>query len=696
MTVMIGELKAAIRDAAARGATFRICGADITIDGLRTIPDPIARARHSGFLYSWLAGDEDDNEALAFCRTLDVEPVLVETLEEALVAVKTMTPAAFVGLDIETAPRREYAKPRQPIAINTDGSLSAAQPSPHDDPAGLDPHLARIASLQLYAGGKYSYVFRGEALRLMLGSKWLRQQHLVAHNAGFEIKFLRHHTKPVEGVTTGHPIECTLQAAGLVIGVGFDGEKRRLDRVAPPILGLDPPKALQTSDWGAPRLSRGQLAYAASDAALAWRLWPKLKLAIDTRGRSVAYQLQRDVIPAIADMELRGLGIDLPEHAQQVEEWSRRLANARREYVELTGNAPPSKMAEVRDWLAEVAGERLATWPKTKGGELSIERKYLKWLILSGVESVKPVLAMLAMEKLIANFGPKLTARVSPATGRLHCHYHIGAAKSGRFTSSKPNLQQLPNARAPEFRRCIVAAPGHVLVSGDWTQVELRAAAWLAKDRALTRIYEEGRDLHRETAAAIARLPYEAITDAQRRNAKPVNFGAIYGIGPTTLAEDAFDNYAIEITEAEARQALDRFFQIYSGYNNWRWEHWRRVKASGRVIVPGSGRVVEGAWEPEGRVRFPQACNIPIQGLCADAMLRAIALLFRRLRPLPGGMVACLHDEIVLEVPEDDADRAKAVLERSMTESFAVTFPGAPTRDVVSAGVGRNWMEAKG
>jgi DNA polymerase I-like protein with 3'-5' exonuclease and polymerase domains len=668
---------------------------DITIDGLHTIPDPIARARHSGFLYSWLAGDEDDNEALAFCQTLDVEPVLVETLEEALVAKKAMSPAAFVGLDIETAPRREYAKPRRPIVINTDGSLSAAQPS-HNDPAGLDPHLAKIASLLLYAGGKRSFVFRGEALRLMLGSRWLRQQHLVAHNAGFEIAFLRHHTKPVEGVTTGYPIECTLQAAGLVIGVGMAGEKRSLASAAAKVLGLDPPKALQTSDWGAPRLSRGQLAYAASDAVLAWRLWPKLKLAIDARGRSVAYQLQREVIPAIADMELRGLGIDLPEHARQVEDWSRRLASARREYVELTGNAPPSKPAEVREWLAEVAGERLATWPKTDSGELSIARKYLKRLTLSGVESVRPVLAMLAMEKLIANFGPKLAAGVSPATGRLHCRYNIGAAKAGRFTSSSPNLQQLPNARAPEFRRCIVAAPGHVLVSSDWNQVELRAAAWLAKDRALTRIYEEGRDLHRETAAAIARVPYELITDAQRRHAKPVNFGAIYGIGPTTLAEDAFDNYAIEITEAEAKQALDRFFQTYHDYNQWRWEHWRRVKAAGRVIVPGSGRVVEGAWEPEGRVRFPQACNISIQGLCADAMLRAIALLFRRLRALHAGMVACLHDEIVVEVTEDDADRAKAALEQSMTEAFAVTFPGAPTRGVVTDGVGRNWMEAKG
>jgi DNA polymerase I-like protein with 3'-5' exonuclease and polymerase domains len=688
----VTEFREAMRLSVAIGCKFWVNGADVDIDGISLIPEAIEKARQSGYLYSWLGADDADREAITFCRQLDVEPVLVKAREQAIAAVKEMSGAAHLGADIETTPKREFAKPRRPIAINGDGSLGAIQRK-HHDKAGLDPHRAEIASLQLYGGGSKCFVFRGEALRLMLGSRWLREQRIVCHNSSFELAFLRHHTTPIEGVK-GLPIECTLQGGGLVIGVGHGGEKRSLANVASAILNLNPPKALQSSAWGAPRLSPGQIAYAASDAVLAWRLWPKLNAAITARRCTLAYQLQRNAIPAVADMGLRGLGFDCNKHALQVDGWSRQLSDARHQFVEMAGRAPPSKPAEVRELITGVAGDLLPNWPRSKKtGELSIKGSHLKRLITAGVAGARPLIAMLAMQKLLSTFGPKLADSVSPATGRIHCSYNIGGSKAGRFSAEKPNLQQLPASRAPEFRRCIVAAPGNVLISCDWNQVEMRAAAWLSKDQALTRVYAEGRDLHSETASAIARVLPGLVTPAQRQAAKPVNYGAIYGIGPVTLAEDAFDNYGIEMTEPEAKGALVRFFETYRGYDKWRWDHWRLVKLNKRVVVPVSGRTVEGAWEPEGRVRFPQACNIPIQGMCADAMLRAIALMGRR---LPGAMVACLHDEILLEVSEGDADRAKVALEEVMVEAFSMTFPGAPTNGVAKAGVGKDWLEAKG
>src|SRR5215472_16179095 len=239
---------------------------------------------------------------------------------------------------------------------------------------------------------------------------------------------------------------------------------------------------------------------------------------------------------------------------------------------------------------------------------------------------MREVLDMQALQQLISNFGPKLAGFVSPATGRIHCAYNLAAAKSGRFSASKPNLQQLPSVKAPDFRRCIVPAKGYVFVGCDWNQVEMRAAAWLSSCSVLTAVYaaDPVRDFHRETASAIAHVPYGLVTAAQRQSAKPVNFGAIYGIGAVMLSEDAFDNYGILMTEAEAQLALDAFFATYYGFNRWRWDHWMQCKATGRVVVPGSGRAVEAAWEYGGQLRLTQCCNLPISGRCADTKLLAI------------------------------------------------------------------------
>jgi len=119
------------------------------------------------------------------------------------------------------------------------------------------------------------------------------------------------------------------------------------------------------------------------------------------------------------------------------------------------------------------------------------------------------VLELLAKTKLLSTFGPQLTEFINPVTNRLHCHYNIAGTKAGRFSASRPNLQQLPSAKAPAFKACIVASPGYVLVGGDWSQIEMRAAACISGDTTLTAIYEQGRDLHTETAALIANVPID-------------------------------------------------------------------------------------------------------------------------------------------------------------------------------------------
>jgi DNA polymerase I-like protein with 3'-5' exonuclease and polymerase domains len=657
------------------------------------IPDELRERLPARLLWQYLGGVWTDLQALEFGEKLGAETVVVRDEAGVRAAAKALDKAAYIGIDIETT--ADERPP--PIKINKDGSVAERQDKP--GPGALDPHRARIATLQLYGGGDKAYVFVDKALQFLLGSHWLRQQHLVAHNAGFELKFLRKHAPQptlIPAKSRHFPMECTMQATGLLQGVW----RRGLDDACKATFDITPPKDLQTSCWGAKRLSDGQVAYATSDAILTWRLWREMLPKMRREGLCSlpnpsspprAYELQRDVLTPVAAMELRGLGFAREIHAAQVDAWSHELALKRREFADIAGRPPPSKQAEVREWLVGHADD-LDKWPKTKTGLLSTAREHVVRLILKGIPTVKPLLAIMALEKLLENFGPELAEHINPMTGRIHASYKVSGAKSGRFTSSDPNLQQLPSARAPDFRRVIVAAPGNLFVCGDYSQIELRAAAWLYDDPALTKVFADGLDLHRETAAAIAGVPISAVTPEQRAAAKAVNFGSIYGIGAESLAVSAFADYGIEMSVAEAQAALDRFFGRFRVLYQGRFKHWDRVKAENLVRI-GVGRLVKAQWEPEGRIRFAQSCNLGVQGSAADVMLRAIIGLHRR---MPGVMVCTVHDELLLEVPEEKAEAAARMLEEVMTEAFVKTFPKAPTLGLVDVHCGRDWKEAKG
>ena len=639
-----GRVSKAVREASALGAKFRIAGGGVAIDDGATLPQTLrcelVELSSSRLLRAFLTGGDDPGiAAVVFADRLGVQRVLVETRHQACRAIRQLLcdirdHAGHVGLDIETAPR--LGAPRPHVQFTKD-TIPSERKVAWDNKEGLNPYHADIATLQLYAGGECAFLFHCEALKIVIGSHWLRRQHLVIHNAGFETAFLMHHSRVYcrpAGRRNGGRIECTMQAQGLLRGVGYHGEGRNLEKAAKDFLGLDVPKELQTSDWDAPVLSQGQIAYACTDAISAWRLWPLMSAELRAKKRGAAYELQRGAIPAVAEMELRGIGIDREAHAATTRRWAEELAEARHSYQDLTGEAPPSKPADVQAWIErELAGDpdRLARWPRTSTGLLSTQTAHLRRL--ADIDSARPILAIKAKEQLLQNFGAKLIGRISPITGRLHAHYNIAGTKSGRFSANNPNLQQLPGPRAPEFKHCIVADPGNLLVGCDYNQIEMRAAAWLYGDRALTAVYAERRDLHAETAAHIVGTSPDRVTPAQRQAAKPVNFGAIFGQGAAGLREYAFANYGVEMTLQEGQNSLDRFFDTYRQLKGGLRRNYDICKARGYIEI-GCGRVVEIEWETDvgGQLLYTRCCNLPIQGICADAILRAITLTYYRLK----------------------------------------------------------------
>jgi DNA polymerase-1 len=500
---------------------------------------------------------------------------------------------------------------------------------------------------------------------------------LVCHNAAFELAFLAK-----RGI---YPqAQCTMQAAGLLLGV----RRRSLAESCSAFLGVEVPKAHQTSDWSALTLSRGQLAYAAADTVLCRRLWEKTARELKAKGRDQAYRLQRDCLPAAAAMELRGIALDLDAHAAVCDAWARDLANARHAWVEATGTPPPSKPADAARYLEQaLPSAAVSRWPRTSMGELSTATEQLERV--AHLPAIRPLLRIKKAEKLLSAFGPKLRRLVNPETGRLQPHYNVAGSKAGRWTACDPNIQQQP--KDADTRRIIVAAPGNVLVGVDYSQMELRAAAWISRDAELTRAYEQGLDVHVQTAAAINGIDPEAVTKEQRAAAKAVNFGSIYGMSAKGLAAAAWSGYGIELAEADAKAALDRFFDKYSGLRQWMRSHANKCKRARRVVI-GAGRVVENAWEGKYGLGYPQMCNLPVQGICADCMMRAIALVHAE---VPGVLVAMVHDELLAEVPEDDADAAAATLKSCLHHAFVDTFPGAPTLGLVDGHVGASWAELK-
>ena len=299
--------------------------------------------------------------------------------------------------------------------------------------------------------------------------------------------------------------------------------------------------------------------------------------------------------------------------------------------------------------------------------------------------------------------GTSCSTRINPQTGRLHGSFQLAKAKSGRFSSSNPNMQNIPKSEL--IRSVFVAAPGKQLVVADYSQLELRVMAHIANDEVMTEAYRKGLDLHAVTAAGMLGLKPDEFDTEQpahkeaRQKAKAVNFGVIFGSGPSGLREFARDAYNLKITMEEARAVIDRFLATYPGVARWQREQEARTRQTRTVSTKG-GRVYRFAWEPRGEYSRNLALNLPIQGTAAEIAVEALIRIDARLRAaLPGKaqLVLQVHDEFVVEAEDDEAvvSATKSIVEEAMIAAFEALLPGAPTKGLVTAHSGPNWAAAK-
>jgi DNA polymerase-1 len=649
-----------------------------------------------------------------------VRVVYVAEAPQAKRLVKGMLQSGLLTIDIETAPHKAEAK-RTAALSHTIAQITGAAAAlkklkapaaetlmllaarkrlmmelKYAKTAGLDPRRSRIRLLQVYDGGDEVLVIdldytRHGVLKLIDGVD------IVAHNVAFELAYLER-----EDVAP-RSIRCTMQATRLMLGEYNAG----LSRAAEAFLDLRLDKTLQTSDWNAPKLTREQIEYAGVDAVVTHRIAEKILPALGVQ--RAAYIIQMDATPAVVRMEARGFKLDLSTHRWLIEELKYEREQAQQRYREACAADGHASLAHTVPTTPKLKGElltalltsdELAQWRRTeKSGALSTKRSELK-----RAAHYPPIMALSKLsrlDKLLSSFGENLSVLISPVTHRVHAHYKVSSTVAGRASCAAPNLQQIPRGRS--FRSLFIPEPGNLIVVADYASMELRAAAHISGDKGMRRAFEQGLDLHRITAARMTGKAPADVTDEERAGGKAVNFGGIYGQGAQGLVYSAWEQFdlALELTEA---QALVRAFEdAYPEFVQWRRDHYAECDFRGTVLIgkdaaKGIGRIYPKERVPLGQSYFTRCCNLPVQGACADASMLALTYADERLfaAGIEGGPVAWLHDEIVLEVRKDQAERAARILSQAMLDGFAETFPGAPLFGLVEPKIGGNWAEAKG
>ncbi len=438
--------------------------------------------------------------------------------------------------------------------------------------------------------------------------------------------------------------------------------------------------------------------YAAEDADVTLRLWELFRPQLHRARVTTVYEtLERPLVPVLAGMEMAGITVDRDVLARMSNAFSQKLAQLEDEIhgiaAEKFNVGSPKQLGEVLfDRLGVPGGEKGKTGAYATGADVLED--------ITTLEDSQPRAALLAarvldwrqIAKLKSTYTDALQQAINPDTGRVHTSYSIAGANTGRLASTDPNLQNIP-VRTEEGRRireAFVAPPGRMLVSLDYSQIELRILAHIADIPALKQAFRDGLDIHAMTASEMFNVPLDQMTGEIRRRAKAINFGVIYGISGFGLARN------LRIPRAEAQAFIDRYFERFPGIRAYMDDTIAFAKANGYVQTL-FGRKIHtpeiSAKGPGAGFARRAAINAPIQGTAADVIRRAMVRMPSALGDIDARMLLQVHDELLFEVAEDQVDRLIAVA-REVMEDANLPAVALTVRLVVEAGKGRNWAEA--
>ncbi len=415
-------------------------------------------------------------------------------------------------------------------------------------------------------------------------------------------------------------------------------------------------------------------------------LWPKL--AQDERLRAI-YELEIATSEVLFTIERQGVLIDADRLRQQSHDLGQRILALEQQAHELAGQpfnlGSPKQIGEI--FFTKLG---LPVVKKTATGAPSTDEEVLEKLAEDYPLPAR-ILEHRSLSKLKGTYTDKLPLMVDAASGRVHTHYAQAVAVTGRLSSNDPNLQNIPvrTADGRRIREAFVAAPGHVIVSADYSQIELRIMAHLSGDEALLKAFTEGLDVHRATAAEVFSVEAEQVSSEQRRYAKVINFGLIYGMSSFGLARN------LGIDNTAAKNYIDRYFERYPGVRRYMDDTVAFARANGYVETVFGRRLylpeINGGNGPRKKAAERQAINAPMQGTAADLIKKSMVAVQDVLEKEQRAtrMVMQVHDELVFEVPEAELDWVRAEVPRLMAGVAELKVPL-----LAEVGVGPNWEQA--
>jgi len=510
----------------------------------------------------------------------------------------------------------------------------------------------------------------------------------LGQHAKYDINILSHYGIAVQGLKHDSMLESYVLNA--------TATRHDMDSLARKYLGYDTVKYEEVAGKGARQIPFSQVdldtacRYAAEDADITWRLhhalWPKLRM--EPGLRAVYEDIEIPLVPVLAEMERRGVLIDGDELRRQSQQLGKRMLELQRQCHDLAGrefnlDSPKQLQAILFDELG------LQAKLKTPKGQPSTNEEALE-AIADAHELPRLILEYRSLAKLRSTYTDKLSGIVNPRTGRVHTSYHQGAVATGRLSSSDPNLQNIP-VRTEEGRRirqAFIAPPGWKVMAADYSQVELRIMAHLSADEGLLRAFREGGDVHRATAAEVFGVSPDEVTTNQRRAAKAINFGLMYGMSAFGLARQ------LGVDRGEASDYIGRYFTRYPGVRGYMDATREKAHRDGYVeTIFGRRLYLENLDSRNHGLRQGAeraAVNAPMQGSAADIIKRAMITVAAWIAGRDDvHMLMQVHDELVFEVREEAVDTVRTAVIERMSGAAQLAVPL-----LVDVGVGANWDEA--